>query len=87
MQVGAIHGAVVIHIDRDVEVVDLLSLRIANQFSDLAVVVSGTVLRIPDQLVDEVAQVQDEAEAVLLSSALILEIILRYAFIAPRFAF
>src|SRR5215468_1510375 len=73
MQVTAVHSAVVIDRDRDVEVVNLLSLRIANEFLDLAVVVSGAVLRVPDQLVDEVAQVQDEAEAVLLRNALILE--------------
>src|SRR5262249_48164602 len=73
MQVGAIHGAVVIERDRDVEVVNLLSLRIANDVPRLAVVVSGAVLWIPDQLVYEVAQVQDEAEAVLLGSALILK--------------
>ena len=73
MQVTAIHSAIVIHCDRDMEVLDFLSLRIANEFPDLAVVVTGAVLRIPDQLVYEVAQVQDEAEAVLLRSALILE--------------
>src|SRR6185312_10119189 len=73
VQVTAIHGAVAIHVDRDVEVVNLLSLRIANEVPDLAVVVSGAILRIPDQLVDEVAEVQDKAEALLLRSALVLE--------------
>src|SRR6185369_3813148 len=73
VQVAAIHSAVVIHVDRDVEVLNFLSLRITNDFLDLAVVISGAVLRIPDHLVDEVTQVQNEAEAVLLRSFLILE--------------
>ena len=42
-------------------------------FPHLAVVISGAVLRIPDQLVDEVAQMQNKAEPVLLRSVLILE--------------
>src|SRR5262249_28287019 len=70
-QVATIHSAVIIHVDWDVEIRDFFSLRITNEFPDLAVVVSGAVLRIPDQLVDEVAQVKDEAEAVLLGSALV----------------
>src|SRR5882724_178446 len=73
MQVGAIHSTVVIHVDRDVEVVNFLSLRITNEFLHLAVVISGAVLRIPDQLVYEVAQVQNKTEPVLLRSVLILE--------------
>src|SRR5205814_8584375 len=71
--VSTIHGTVVRRVDWDVEVVNFLSLRITNDFPHLAVVISGAVLRIPDQLVDEVAQVQNKAEPVLLRSVLILE--------------
>src|ERR1700756_1317654 len=73
MQVAAIHSTVVIHRNWDVEVLNFLSLRITNDFLHLAVVISGAVLRIPDQLVYEVAQVQNKAEPVLLRSVLILE--------------
>src|ERR1700751_340654 len=73
MQIGSIHSAIVIYVHWDVEVLNFLSLRITNDFPYLAVVISGAVLRIPDQLVDEVAQVQNKAEPVLLRSVLILE--------------
>src|SRR4051794_24751073 len=52
---------------------ELSLLEETNEFPHLAVVIGGAVLGIPDQFVYEVAQVQDKAEPVLLSSVLIFE--------------
>jgi hypothetical protein len=72
VQVRAIHRTVVIDRGRDVEVADLLAAGIPHHIEDLAVVIGLSVLRIPDHLVDEVAEMQNKAEAVVLRSALIL---------------
>src|SRR6201982_1255318 len=55
------------------EVLDLLAVFVANDFADLAVIVSWAVLGIPHQLVKEIAEVEDKAQAVVFFCALVLE--------------
>src|SRR5581483_1490592 len=48
VQVVAVDSSIVIYIHRDVKVVDLFTFRIANDVPNMAIVVGGPVLRIPD---------------------------------------
>ena len=56
------------------EVPDLFAVRIADDVAQAPVVHTlRPILRVPDDFVDEVAEVQHEAEPILLGGALILE--------------
>src|SRR6476469_7542745 len=55
------------------EVLDLLAVFVANDFADLAVIVSLALLGIPHQLVKEIAEVQYEAQSIVLGCTFILE--------------
>jgi hypothetical protein len=74
VQVGTIDRAVVVDRGRNVEVVVLLAVGITHELADAAIVHAlRPVLRIPDQFVDEIAQMQHEPEAILGRGLLVLE--------------
>ncbi len=71
VQVCAIHRTVIVYRRRHVEVADLLAVRIPDHIVELAIEVAlWPVFRIPDDLVDEVAEMQNEAEAIIVRRAL-----------------
>src|SRR3569833_341149 len=74
VQICAIHGAVVIECGWNVEVGDLLAVLVAHDVAQPAVVHPlRAVFRIPDEFVDEVAQVQNETEPIGRGSFAVLE--------------
>ena len=74
VQVAAIDGAIVVDRQWNVEVADLLAVGDAHDLVDRPVVAClAAVLRIPDDLVDEVAEVQHEVELLGGRRALVLE--------------
>jgi hypothetical protein len=65
--------SVVVQAGRQVQIAELLAILIADGVANLAVVHPlRPVLRIPDDLIDEVAQVHDEVEALVGRRALVL---------------
>ncbi len=74
VQVRAIDSAVVIHGCRDVKVANLLPRLVANEVAYPAIVHAlWTVLRVPDDLVDEITQMQHELQLFLPWRSLILK--------------
>src|SRR5262245_31885976 len=72
VQVPAIHHAVVAHRRRDVEIADLLAVGIPRHIEELAIEIAlGPIFRVPDDLVDEVAEMQNEVDAILVRRALV----------------
>lgn len=73
VQVRPVDGAIVVDRRRDVEVGHLFPARVAHDVAQTAVVHPlRPVLRIPDDLVDEVTQMEHEEEAVRLRRLLVL---------------
>src|ERR1035438_4408925 len=73
-QVRAIHGTIVFQRRWDVKVSNLLAMWIADDVSDTAVIHPlGTVLRGPYDFIDEVAEVQHEANPLGLGSSCVFE--------------
>jgi hypothetical protein len=73
-EIAAVERAVVLDRGRDVEVGDLLAVRIADDVAQAPVVHPlGPVLRIPDGLVDEVPEMEHEAQPFGLGALLVLE--------------
>ena len=72
-KVRTIERAITVDVGRHVEIVVLLAMRVAHEIANAAVVVSvWTVLRIPHELVHEVAEVHHEATAIAVGSLLVL---------------
>src|SRR6516225_3801344 len=74
MQIIAVDGAVVSHVGRDMEIIYFLSMWVANDVSQSAVVHAlGTVLGVPDNLIDEVTEVKHKAQPICCRGTLVLE--------------
>ena len=70
VQIGAVDRPVIVDGRRDMEVLDLLTVRIPDDVAQASVVHAlGAIFGIPDDLVDKVAQVQHEAQPVRLRGA------------------
>ena len=72
-EIAAIDGAIAVERQRNVEIADLLAVGNARDLVDRAVVAGLHLVRIFDDLVDEVAEVQHETELSLRRRALVLE--------------
>ena len=73
VEIRAIDGAIVVERGRYVEVADFLAVFEPHDVADAAVVhAARAILRIRHHLVDEVAEVQHEAQALVRRSALVL---------------
>ena len=65
VQIRPVNGTIVVHGGGNVKVGDLLAVRVADNIQNAAVVHAlRAVFRVPDDLVNEIAQVQYESEAV-----------------------
>src|SRR6202041_2447989 len=72
-QIRTINCAIVFHSRRNVKVPDLLAVRIADDVPQAAVVDAlRTVLWVPDNLIDEVAEVQHEVNPLRFGSSCVL---------------
>ena len=73
-EICAVSRAIVVHCGRNVEVADLFAVRVADDVADATVVHAlRSVFWIPHNFIDEVAEVQHEANTICFGSALILE--------------
>ncbi len=74
MQISPVDRPVIVDRRRNMEVLDLLTVRIPDDVAQASVVHAlGAIFRIPDELVDKVAEVQNEAQPIRLGRALVLE--------------
>ncbi len=71
VKVGFIHGTIIVQRRGDVKVVNFLTVWIPDDVADAAIVIGRTIFGIPDELIDEVAQVQHESELFVLWRALV----------------
>ena len=73
VQIRAINRAIVVDRRRNVEIVDLFAVRIADNIAEPPIVHAlRPVFRIPDEFVDEVAEMQHKAEPIWFGGVLIL---------------
>ena len=74
VKIGAVNGAIVIQRRRDVKIVNLLAMLVANDVAQFSIVHAlRTIFRIPDDLVNEIAQVQNEIEPLVFGRAQVFE--------------
>ena len=74
VQVSPIDCTIIIQSRRNVTVVDLFAIRIANHVAEAPIVHSlRPVLRVPHHFIDEVAQMQHEVQAITIRCLLILK--------------
>lgn len=71
MKIVAVDGAIVVNISWYVEGLNLLAMRITDDISDLSVVVLCSILRVPHDFVDEIAEMQNEAKPILVAGLFI----------------
>src|SRR5678810_590301 len=72
-EIALVDGAIAVEGEGNVEIADLVSVGEARDLEDGAVVASLRLFRVLDDLVDEVAEVQDEPELIGGRGALVLE--------------
>src|SRR5215467_7013144 len=74
MEVASVDNAVISNRRRNVKVLDFLASDVTNDVPQATVVHAlGTVFWIPDEFIDEIAQVEHESQTIGLGGALVLE--------------
>src|SRR5581483_9613675 len=72
LQVSAVYSAIIVYCRWDMEIVNLLTMFVAHDVTQPPVVHPlRPVFRVPDDFVDEIAEVQYETQSILLRRALI----------------